>query len=48
MGFVCHKLLNIIYTVLKNDIDYSPMLCINPAITARTSRRIARAALKAR
>lgn len=48
MGFVCHKLLNIIYTVLKNDIDYSPMLCINPSITARTSRRIARAALKAR
>ena len=26
MGFVCHKLLNIIYAVLKNNTDYDPSL----------------------
>lgn len=24
-GFICHKLLNIVYTVLKNNIDYVPV-----------------------
>ena len=24
MGFLCHKLLNIIYVVLKNNVDYVP------------------------
>lgn len=33
MGFVCHKLLNIVYAVLKNNTDYNPQILnveINP------------------
>lgn len=29
MGFLCHKLLNVVYTVLKNDADYIPYVWKN-------------------
>ncbi|MGN0729801.1 IS110 family transposase [Treponema sp.] len=27
MGFICHKLLNMVYAVLKNNVDYCPHIC---------------------